>query len=58
MLGLARNADGLLIVLDASNNPVRQLEIMVKELTDSGIYLVRPRGQVQIIRGEANRELG
>ncbi len=55
LLGLARNADGLLIVLDASNNPVRQLEIMVKELTDSGIYLVRPRGQVQIIRGRSQQ---
>jgi len=53
LLGLARNADGLLIVLDASNNPIRQLEIIAKELTDSGIYLVRPRGQVHIIRGRS-----
>lgn len=53
LLGLARNADGLLIVLDASNSPVRQMEIIAKELSDSGIYLVRPRGQVQIIRGRS-----
>ncbi|MGC8975105.1 MAG: OBG GTPase family GTP-binding protein [Thermoprotei archaeon] len=53
LLGLARNADGLLIVLDAANNPVKQLETIVKELTESGIYLVRPKGQVQIIRGRS-----
>lgn len=53
LLGLARNADGLLIVLDAANDPVKQLETIVKELTDSGIYLVRPKGQVQIIRGRS-----
>ncbi|MEO3993245.1 MAG: GTPase [Desulfurococcaceae archaeon TW002] len=53
LLGLARNADGLLIVLDASNNPVRQLETITRELADSGIYLVKPRGQVQIIRGRS-----
>lgn len=51
LLGLVRNADGLLIVLDAVNNPLKQLEIIMKELTDSGIYLMKPRGQVQIIRG-------
>ncbi|MEM0014801.1 MAG: GTPase [Zestosphaera sp.] len=51
LLGLARNADGLLLVLDTSNNPRRQLEIMLDELGGVGIHLMKPRGQVHIVRG-------
>lgn len=51
LLGLARNADGLLVVLDASNDPRRQLDVMLNELSEVGIHLVKPRGQVHIIRG-------
>lgn len=51
LLGLARNADGLLIVLDGSNDPRRQLNAMLNELSEAGIHLVKPKGQVHIVRG-------
>lgn len=51
VLGLARNADGLIIVLDASNKPLHQLKIILEELRKSHIHVVKPRGRVAIEKG-------
>ena len=51
VLGLVRNADGLIIVLDASNKPLHQLKIILNELINSNIYVRKPRGQVVIEKG-------
>ncbi len=51
LLGLARNADGLLLVLDSTSEPLRQLDVILTELGGVGIHVMRPKGQVQILRG-------
>ncbi len=50
VLGLARNADGLIIVLDATNNPLEQLKNIVEELAEVGIHIRKPLGEVLIIK--------
>ncbi len=49
-LGLARNADVIALVLDASNNPIFQLKIILKELNEAKIYVHKPKGKVDIQR--------
>lgn len=53
LLGLARNADALLLVLDVTRDPEEQLRSMVKDLEGLGILLRKPRGRVQIERSKA-----
>ena len=50
LLTLIRNSDCIIIVLDATSNPLRQLYIIVKELERAGISIVKPRTQVEIRR--------
>lgn len=52
LLGLARNADALLLVLDVTRDPEKQLRDMVKDLEGLGILLRKPRGRVQIERSK------
>ena len=49
-LGLARNADGLILMVDASQNPSAQLSLMLGELEKARIFLQKPRGRVDIER--------
>ncbi|OYT54663.1 MAG: GTP-binding protein [Desulfurococcales archaeon ex4484_217_2] len=49
-LGLARNADAIAIVLDASNNPIGQLKTILKELNEAKIFIRKPKGKVDIQR--------
>ena len=51
VLGLARNADGLVIVLDLSSDPVEQLKVILSELSKVNIYVKKPKGQVAIEKG-------
>lgn len=53
VLGMARNADLLMIVIDLSNNPIKQLRTIVGELREAGIMLRRPKGRVVIERSKA-----
>jgi len=46
--GLIRNADAVVVVVDASSDPVEQYRFVVEELEDHGILLSRPRGRVVI----------
>lgn len=53
ILGLARNADGLILVIDLSApDPALQLEMLIKELDKGRIAIVERRGDVEIERRE------
>lgn len=47
-IGIVRNSDGVLIVLDATQNPAQQLDQVVNMLKEEGVFLVKPRGRVTI----------
>ncbi len=49
-LGLARNADAIAIVLDATNNPIEQLKTILNELNEAKIFIKKPKGKVVIQR--------
>ena len=48
VIGLVRNADAVIIVLDAVNNPYQQFLEISSELESSGILLTKPKGRVVI----------
>ncbi len=48
VIGLARNADAIMVVVDLSNNPLLQLKQLAEMLSNEGIKMVRPRGMVEI----------
>jgi ribosome-interacting GTPase 1 len=50
ILGLARNADGLILMIDASCNPLAQLTILLNELEKTKIAVQKPRVRVDIER--------
>lgn len=49
ILGLARNADGIIIVLDLSSDPVEQLDVVRRELDEFGIQIVPSEAQIEFI---------
>lgn len=49
-LGLARNADGVILMVDLSYDPVRQLELVLAELEKSRVLVSKPSGRVDIDR--------
>lgn len=49
-LALARNADGLILMVDASQNPVEQLMLILSELEKARVLISKPRGRVEIER--------
>jgi len=53
VLGLARNADAIMLIVDLSNKPLKQLKVLCQELSESGIYVVKPKGRVRIERTKA-----
>ena len=56
-LGLARNADGVILMVDLSRNPVEQLELILAELEKSRILVNKPSGRVVIDRRHAGTAL-
>ncbi|MCW4018213.1 MAG: TGS domain-containing protein [Candidatus Bathyarchaeota archaeon] len=46
----ARNADGLILMVDVSNDPVKQLQVLLGELEKSRIATSKPKGKVEIDR--------
>jgi len=50
VLGLARNADGLVLMIDASCNPLAQLAMLLHELEKAKIAVQKPRVRVDIER--------
>jgi len=49
-LGLARNADGLILVVDLSQNPREQLSLVLGELQKARILTQKPQARVEIER--------
>jgi len=49
-LALARNADGLILMLDLSQDPIGQLSLILSEFEKARILVSKPRGRVDIER--------
>ncbi|MCW3999166.1 MAG: TGS domain-containing protein [Candidatus Bathyarchaeota archaeon] len=57
-LGLARNADSMILMLDLSRDPVEQLELILSELEKSRVLVSKPTGgRVEIERRPAGSHL-
>ena len=56
-LGLARNADGVILILDLSRDPIKQLELLLEELEKSRVLVNKPSGRVDIERRHAGSAL-
>ncbi len=56
-LGLARNADGLILMVDLSRDPIEQLELVLAELEKSRVLVSKPSGRVDIDRRHAGAAL-
>ena len=56
-LGLARNADGLILMVDLSRDPVKQLELVLGELEKTRVLVAKPKGKVDIDRRYAGAAL-
>jgi ribosome-interacting GTPase 1 len=52
-LGLARNADGVLLMVDLSRDPIEQLDLILEELEKSRVLVNKPSGRVTIDRRNA-----
>ncbi|MEM1514883.1 MAG: hypothetical protein QXH24_02375 [Candidatus Bathyarchaeia archaeon] len=50
ILSLARNADGLIIMVDLSKDPVGQFHVLQEELDKAGILIEKPEGEVEITK--------
>jgi hypothetical protein len=49
-LGLARNADGLILMVDLSHDPVEQVSLILNELEKARILVIKPKARVDIER--------
>jgi len=49
-LAAARNADGLILMVDLTRDPVRQLSLVLAELEKARVLINKPRGRVNIDR--------
>ena len=56
-LGVARNADGVVLMVDLSRDPVGQLELVMAELEKSRVLIRKPSGYVEIDRRHAGTAL-
>lgn len=52
-LGSARNADGLILMVDLSYDPLSQIDLILGELEKARILVSRPKGRVDIDRKHA-----
>jgi ribosome-interacting GTPase 1 len=56
-LGLARNADGVILMVDLSLDPIKQLELLLDELEKSRVLVNKPSGRVYVERRHAGSAL-
>lgn len=49
-LGIARNADGLILMVDLTQDPVEQLSLVLREMEKARILVGHPKAQVEIDR--------
>lgn len=52
-LGVARNADGVIVMVDLTADPVGQFELVISELEKSRVLVKKPNGQVEVDRRHA-----
>ena len=56
-LGVARNADGVILMVDLADDPVGQVELLVSELEKSRVLVKKPNGRVEVERRHAGTAL-
>jgi len=56
-LAVARNADGLILMVDLAGDPVAQLELILSELEKARVLVSKPKGRVDIDRRYAGASL-
>jgi len=56
-LAVARNADGLMLMVDLAANPVAQLKLILGELEKARVLVSKPKGRVDIDRRYAGTSL-
>lgn len=56
-LGSARNADGLILMVDLSHSPISQLDLILGELEKARVLVSKPKGRVDIDRKHAGVSL-
>jgi ribosome-interacting GTPase 1 len=49
-LALARNADGLILMIDLTQNPIEQLSLILEEMEKTRILISKPKAKVEIER--------
>jgi ribosome-interacting GTPase 1 len=49
-LALARNADGLIVMVDLSQDPVRQLSLILDEMKKARVFVSKPKARVEVKR--------
>ncbi len=49
-LGIARNADGLVLMIDLSQDPVKQLSLILGEMEKARILVSKPKAHVEVER--------
>ncbi len=49
-LGIARNADGIIIIVDLSQDPVKQLSLVLNELEKARVLVRKPKSHVEVER--------
>ncbi len=47
-LTLARNADGLILMVDLSQDPVKQLSLIMNEIEKARIFATRPKARIEV----------
>jgi ribosome-interacting GTPase 1 len=56
-LGIARNADGVILMVDLSADPVEQVNLVITELEKSRVLVKKPNGRVEVERRHAGTAL-
>lgn len=49
-IGLARNSDMIIIVLDSTSSPEKLAKVVIKELEENEIIVRKPKGKIEILR--------
>ena len=49
-LGIARNADGLMLLVDLSQDPVKQMSLILEEMSKARISTSKPKSRVEVER--------
>jgi hypothetical protein len=49
-IGIARNADGIMLMVDLSSDPISQIKLILSELEKARVLIHKPKGRVDINR--------